>query len=53
MTSPSPAYVEFTHEDEDCVCGPTAVPVKTSDGSVNWVFVHHSLDGRELHEDVT
>lgn len=39
------------HEDsEDCVCGPTPNPVKREDGSVGWVHVHHSLDGRELRE---
>lgn len=32
---------------DDCPCGPTADPVKRSDGSVGWVMVHHSLDGRE------
>lgn len=36
---------------ENCVCGPTALPVKDeTDGSVGWVYVHHSLDGRELAE---
>ena len=34
----------------DCVCGPRAEVVKRDDGSVAWVIVHHSLDGRELHE---
>jgi len=28
---------------EDCVCGPDAY---LEDGS--WVYVHHSLDGREI-----
>ncbi|MFK4108567.1 hypothetical protein [Streptomyces sp. NPDC002176] len=31
----------------ECVCGPTDQPVKREDGSVTWVAVHHSLDGRE------
>ncbi len=35
---------------EDCVCGPSADPVKRDDGSVGWVIVHHSLDGRERQE---
>lgn len=35
---------------EDCVCGPTPDPVKRDDGSVGWVIVHHSLDGREERE---
>ena len=40
------------HEDVDtsCVCGPQEQPVKRDDGSVGWVVVHNSLDGRELRE---
>lgn len=39
------------HElSEDCICGPTAVPIKREDGSVGWVYEHHSLDGREARE---
>jgi len=38
------------HEFVDCVCTPTAEPVKRDDGSVGWVISHHSLDGREAHE---
>lgn len=39
------------HEtSEDCVCGPTVEPVKDDDGSVGWLYVHHSLDGREKAE---
>lgn len=34
----------------DCVCGPTVEPVPRDDGSIGWVIVHHSLDGRENHE---
>lgn len=34
----------------DCVCGPQTRPEKGDDGSVNWIVVHNSLDGRELHE---
>jgi len=41
----------FFHElDEDCPCGPAVEPVKRDDGSVGWVVVHHSLDGREKCE---
>lgn len=36
------------HEsDVDCACGPRTEPVGRADGSVGWVVVHHSLDGRE------
>lgn len=39
------------HEETDnCVCGPLIDPAERSDGSVGWVMVHHSLDGREAHE---
>lgn len=31
----------------DCPCGPTVQPVRHADGSVGWLTVHHSLDGRE------
>ena len=36
---------------DDCVCGPTAEAVKRDDGSVGWLITHHSLDGREQHEE--
>lgn len=35
---------------DDCVCVPLADPVTRDDGSMGWVTVHHSLDGREAHE---
>ena len=38
------------HVDDDCPCGPTTHPVKRDDGSIGWVIIHHSLDGRELAE---
>lgn len=39
--------------DTECVCGPTAEPVTRHDGSMGWVHTHHSLDGRERHEQPT
>ncbi|GAA1082814.1 hypothetical protein GCM10009665_80430 [Kitasatospora nipponensis] len=33
-----------------CVCGPRVQPVERDDGSVGWLIVHHSLDGRERRE---
>ena len=39
--------------DEDCVCGPRAEPVPRADGSIAWMHVHHSLDGREATEAQT
>lgn len=39
------------HDTEgDCVCVPEARPVTREDGSVGWMVVHHSLDGREASE---
>lgn len=40
------------HEaNEDCTCGPTPELVKHDDGTdAGWIYIHHSLDGRELHE---
>ncbi|WP_393075240.1 hypothetical protein [Streptomyces sp. LN704] len=36
-----------TSADTECVCGPTDQPVPRDDGSVGWLAIHHSLDGRE------
>lgn len=38
------------HVFTDCPCGPDVQPIKREDGSVGWLVVHHSLDGRELVE---
>lgn len=39
------------HEsDSDCVCEPECEPVARDDGSMGWLYIHHSLDGREQHE---
>ena len=35
---------------DDCICGPTTLPMELDDGSIGWVYVHASLDGRELVE---
>lgn len=44
--------MEIEHEiSEDCICGPRCEPVKCDDGSIGWLYVHHSLDGRETRED--
>ena len=39
--------VEHITAGDDCVCGPATEPVVRDDGSVGWLIVHHSLDGRE------
>lgn len=42
--------VEHEDEGDDCICGPTTEPVPAADGSMGWLIVHHSLDGREKRE---
>jgi hypothetical protein len=37
--------------DPDCVCGPRATEARhTTTGRETTMYVHHSLDGRELRE---
>ena len=33
-----------------CACGTRTDPVERDDGSIGWVIVHNSLDGREATE---
>lgn len=37
-------------QDETCVCGPTWKPIDMGNGTIDWMLVHHSLDGRENTE---
>lgn len=37
-------------DGDDCACGPRTEPTPRDDGSMGWVIVHNSLDGRELTE---
>lgn len=37
-------------DTEDCICGPEIVAIEHDDGSIGWLIVHHSLDGRENNE---
>lgn len=37
-------------EDEDCICGPTCEAHPREDGGTSWLYIHHSLDGRERLE---
>lgn len=60
MTTTSAAHVypikdliEHDTDTDDCTCGPRIEAVKREDGSIGWVAVHHSLDGRELTEQAT
>lgn len=38
------------HLTDTCPCGPADQSVIRDDGSIGWVTVHHSLDGREQCE---
>jgi hypothetical protein len=39
------------HEtSDDCACGPSPLAETRPDGSIDWIVVHHSLDGREASE---
>jgi hypothetical protein len=42
--------IEHDTSGEPCVCGPSDEPVEREDGSMGWLVVHNSLDGRELSE---
>lgn len=42
--------VEHDTDAGTCVCIPEQRPVKRDDGSISWIAVHHSLDGREASE---
>lgn len=46
-----PMRDDITHEQSDeCVCGPRNEAHAQPDGSVRFVVIHHSLDGRESRE---
>ncbi|MFJ4926854.1 hypothetical protein [Streptomyces sp. NPDC088736] len=47
VTPVGDAIEHDTSADSACVCGPTDKPVPREDGSIGWIAVHHSLDGRE------
>lgn len=38
---------DISTTEADCVRGPEVKPVTQDDGSIGWLLVHHSLDGRE------
>lgn len=47
---PDRDLIEHDTDTDDCVCGPAFERVDAYDGGDGWVIIHHSLDGRELHE---
>jgi hypothetical protein len=45
--------IEHDRSDEDgsaCPCGPETRPVERENGSIGWLIIHPSLDGREKQE---
>lgn len=38
------------HKDGECPCGPDIEAVFRNDGSNGWLYIHHSLDGKERNE---
>jgi len=49
-TYPAVDLIEHEVDGGDCLCGPATEAVFREDGSNGWHVLHHSLDGRELHE---
>lgn len=50
-TIPVDDLIEHDTSGEPCVCGPRVEAAFREDGSNGWLVVHHSLDGREQHEE--
>lgn len=50
----APIWDGIDHEIEgtECVCGPEVIPVPAADGSIGYLIVHASLDGRENAEQI-
>jgi hypothetical protein len=47
---PTSDLTEHDMARDGCVCIPRIEAVKRDDGSIGWLAVHHSLDGRERNE---
>lgn len=47
---PSGDTIEHETDGAECLCGPQTEVVRRDDGSVGWVILHHSMDGREFSE---
>lgn len=53
IVHPLADLIEHDIDGEDrCPCGPRVEPAPRPDGSFGWLYVHHSLDGRERYESV-
>lgn len=42
--------VDHDTAGDECLCGPTVEPVTRDGGSIGWLVIHHSIDGREKAE---
>lgn len=50
-TAPINDAVEHDVTDDcSCICGPRLEHIERTDGSDGWLYIHHSLDGRERSE---
>ena len=47
---PTKDLIDHKTVGDDCLCGVTIEPVPRDDGSMGWLYTHHSLDGRERYE---
>jgi hypothetical protein len=47
---PENDLMDHDTDTDECICMSRIEPVERSDGTIGWVAVHHSLDGREQHE---
>jgi hypothetical protein len=45
--------IEHATESDDCVCIPRVEAMTEGDGPTDWLYVHSSLDGRELKEQAS
>jgi hypothetical protein len=50
---PAGDLIHHETEGEDCPCGPTVEPVPGDNGTMTWLAIHHSLDGRERRESAS
>lgn len=47
---PENDVIDHDTDSDDCWCGPKTSPTKEPDGSIGWVILHNSIDGREFAE---
>ena len=42
--------IEHQTDGDECICGPDCELVQRDDAPDMYLYSHHSLDGREIHE---